>query len=108
MESFSMQVDTHATCENLTDQHQTVHNCHEIWNITDAFCTYRMSPSIPNVVFVEPIAITITIINDSIYPAVSKASRKGNKRSVVSRMTVQTDESAIMLLLLRMNVIATL
>jgi len=35
----------------------------------------------------------IIIINDSIYPAVSKAARTGNKRSVVSRTIVQTDES---------------
>ena len=35
----------------------------------------------------------IIIINDSIYPVVSKASRTGNKRSVVSRTIVQTDES---------------
>jgi len=37
--------------------------------------------------------IIIIIINDSIYPAVSKASRTGNK-SVVSRMIVQTDKSS--------------
>jgi len=39
------------------------------------------------------IIIVIIIINYSIYPAVSRASRTSNKRSVVSRTIVQTDES---------------
>ena len=39
------------------------------------------------------IIIIIIIINDGIYPAVRKASRTGNKRSVVSQTIVQTKES---------------
>ena len=39
------------------------------------------------------IIIIIIIINDSIYPAVSKAWRTVNKISVVGRTIVQTDES---------------
>jgi len=39
---------------------------------------------------------SIIIINDSIYPAISKASRTGNRRSVVSRDHTSRDANMLM------------